>query len=111
MSFRDTDAIDIVVDSPERENGVDLLIVESPGDSSDETERYQLLIEKLQTYVKYVTSQDFSQSFPETQPSNVVIRVYYATPPNAQMADIMDIELDHINRISVVYQDVNEIPE
>jgi len=111
MSFRDTDAIDIVVDAPDRENGVDLLIVESPGDSNDEAERYQLLVGKLQTYVSYVLSQDFLESFPNTNPSDVAIRVYCATPPNDQMVEIVDIELDAKNRIAVFYQDMDEIPE
>ena len=111
MSFRDTGAIDIVVDSPDRENGVDLLIVESPADSNDESERYYLLVEKLQTYASYILSEDFSENFPQTDPSNVLIRVYYTTPPNDQMAEITDIGLDEDTRVAVVYQDVDEIPE
>lgn len=109
MAFRDTEAIDIVADSPERENGVDLLIVETPGDNLNEEERYQLLIQKLNTYVNYVMSQDFAQNFPHTQASNVMIKVFYTSPPNDQMVQITEVGSEI--PIPVEFQDFNEIPE
>ena len=113
MSFRDVETIDIIVDTPDRENGVDLVIVESPGDNNDEAERYQLLLQKLQTYVDYVMGQEFAERFPQTQPSDIVIRVFYTTTPNEEMAELVEVSLDDegINSIPVVYQNFDEIPE
>src|ERR1041385_2080408 len=111
MSFRDTETIDIIVDTSDRENGVDLVIVETPDDNSSEAERYHLLLQKPQTYVDYVMSLEFSERFPDTHPANVVIRVFYTTPPNDEMAEIVEVGPEDDWRIPVIYQDFDEIPE
>ncbi len=105
MALRNSEIVDIVVKSPERENGIDLIIVETPGECESEVERFQLLLQKLRAYVGYAISPDFLHDHPQTKISDVVIRVFYSTPPNAQMAEIINVgpKGDRVNRITVVY--------
>jgi len=108
MSLENTQSIDIIVHAlDKRPNGVDLLIIDS-GDIADELRRYNLFIEKIGVYVNYVMSGEFKVEFPNTSPTNVVIRTFCRTPPNDAMQQVHAIYPtgDRINRIPVVFRDL-----
>jgi hypothetical protein len=107
-SFGDTKTVDIVALSASRENGVDLFIVEKAA-NKDEDDRALQLFEKMNTYVGYVMGDDFAREHPKTKPSNVLIRVLYATPPNAQMKLFKNLKPkgDRVNRIPVTFEEYN----
>jgi hypothetical protein len=110
MALQSVDTIDIVANSLEDiPNGLELYIVDSGG-TKNEIERYTLLTDKLSTYVYYITSDDFKNKNPNTQTSNVVIRVLCQHPPNEAMLEITAVmpHGDSANRVQVVYENLEE---
>ena len=105
-SFGDATTVDRVALSASREDGIDLFIVEKAENKNQDARALQLF-EKLNTYVGYVMSDDFAREHPKTKPSNVLIRVLYATPPNARMKLFTNVRPkgDRVNRIQVTFED------
>jgi hypothetical protein len=90
MSLRDTDQIDVIVDSPHTD-GFDLLIVES-GDIDDPIERYVLMVEKLSNYAQYVLGGQLFEHSPEAEGKTIRFCVISTTEPNEAMRKVDTIK-------------------
>jgi len=86
MSLRNTDTIDIVVQSPHVE-GYDLIAYD-PGDVDDPVERYTLMIDKLTNYARFVQSGQFYEQNPQARGHVVRLCVVSHTAPNEAMRRI-----------------------
>jgi hypothetical protein len=85
--FGDPELVDIVVRSPERENGVDLLLLERPGEWSD-ADRADSLARKLDGYQSFVFRGQVARHVPGASAADVRIRVLLLRPLTAEMAEI-----------------------
>ena len=65
MGLTDKDKIDFIVKRPGA-NAFDLIAYDD-GTESDEIRRYNLVIEKLGTYLAYVTSGKFEAAYPQAR--------------------------------------------
>lgn len=89
MSLEDTTKIDIVMKPP---NGRGLyLIVFDAGEISDELRRYQLIVEKLMTYVEFVASGQYREQSPDVAREDITACVVCRTPPNDVMKQIVSV--------------------
>ena len=86
MSLRNTDTIDIVIQSPYIE-GYDLIAYDS-GDVDDPVDRYTLLIDKLTNYAQFVQSGRFYEESPQARGKPIRFCVVSHTPPNEAMRRI-----------------------
>lgn len=110
MALEDTDTLDMALKALDgRENGIDLLLFDH-AKTTDEIERYNLLMQKLATYVAYFVDDKFRRNHPDTKPEDVLIRVLCKTPPNSAMQAVQAVTPrgDRINRIAVVFENLDE---
>jgi hypothetical protein len=67
------------------------LVIFDAGDVTDELRRYQLLVEKLITYVDYVATGQYREQAPDLAREDISIRVVCTTPPNDVMRQIVSV--------------------
>ena len=89
MGLKDTDTIDIAM-KPPGGHGLYLVIFDS-GEISDQLRRYQLVTEKLMSYVEYVASGQYREWAPDVAREHVTVCVVCKTPPNDVMKQIVSI--------------------
>jgi hypothetical protein len=106
--FGDPEAVDIVVRSPDRENGVDLLLLERPGQWSD-AERADSLGRKLDAYQSFVFRGKVARHVPGARPADVRIRVLLLHPLTTEMAEIDSAGPEGV--AAVVFEDQNAYRE
>jgi len=87
LPFGDPESVDIIVLSTERENGVDLLLLERPGEWSN-ADRADSLAQKLDNYQSFVFRGGVARKVPGTRPADVLIRVLLLGPLTAEMSAI-----------------------
>jgi hypothetical protein len=110
MALQDVDVVDIVAKSLENiPNGLELYIVDNHH-TNNEIERYKLLTDKLGAYVHFIASDEFKIKNPNTQASDVVIRVLCQSPPNEAMLEIISVmpHGDNTNRVQVIFENLEE---
>ncbi|MES4792960.1 MAG: hypothetical protein C4321_08205 [Chloroflexota bacterium] len=84
MALKNTNTVDVVAPPLDgRPRGLDLIVVDSAA-VTDELERYCLLVEKLGSYVGYVTDAEFTSIHPGIRSADVIIRVLCKTHPKRQ---------------------------
>lgn len=89
MGLKDTSTIDIAM-KPPGGHGLYLVVFDS-GDISDELRRYQLVAEKLMSYVEYVASGQYQEQAPDVAREDVTVCVVCKTSPNDVMKQIVSI--------------------
>src|SRR6266516_4029479 len=89
MSLEDTTKIDIVM-YPQTASCLRLLVFDA-GEISDELRRYQLVLEKLMTYVDYVASGQYREQSPDVAREDITACVVCRTPPNDVMKQIVSV--------------------
>lgn len=89
MSLEDTTTIDIVVKPPSGQ-GLDLVLCDG-GEVEDELRRYQLIVEKLISYVEFVATGQHLSNAPEVRTEDISIRVICKNPPNDAMKQIVSV--------------------
>ena len=89
MSLQDTTTIDIAMKPPSG-RGLDLVVFDS-GEIADELRRYQLVLDKLMTYVEYVASGQYREQAADVAREDITIRVICKTPPNDVMKQIVSV--------------------
>ena len=90
MALTDTTVIDIIMKSPHFE-GYDLLLYDD-GTITDETQRFNLLLDKLQTYLSYVHSGAFQRDNPDSKGLPVRCCIVCKCPPNPAILRIQAIK-------------------
>jgi hypothetical protein len=90
MGLAEKDKIDLIVKRP----GVDAfdLIAFDDGTEADEIHRYNLVIEKLCTYLSYVRSGQFEEGYPQAKAKAVRCVVICLRPPNDAMKQLEAIK-------------------
>jgi hypothetical protein len=86
MSLQTTDTIDVIVKSPHID-GYDLIAVDA-GEITDQIERYNLMIDKLTTYMNYVTSDEFFSEYPDAAEKGIRLCVLCTEEPNEAMKNV-----------------------
>jgi hypothetical protein len=104
LPFGDPESVDIMVRSTERENGVDLLLLERPGEWSN-ADRADSLAQKLDYYQSFVFRGEVARQVPGAQPADVLIRVLLFGPQTAEMSAIDSAGPEGI--AAVVFEDQN----
>ena len=92
-------------------NGYGLaLIIFDSGEITDESRRYQLVLEKLMTCVDYVASGQYREQAPTVEQKDVKIHIVCRTRPNANMERIayMASRQPPIVRVPVVIESEQE---
>jgi hypothetical protein len=110
MALSNTDTVDLVTKPlPGDACKVVLFVVDSE-EPTDELQRYQLLIEKLTSYLNHAMSEQFLAEHPGVTPPDILIRVLCKAPPNQAMLNIQQIGAkgDPASRIPVVFEDYTE---
>ena len=90
MSLAEKDKIDLIIKRPNVE-AFDLIAFDD-GSETDEIRRYNLMIEKLGTYLTYVRSGEFERSYPQAQGRDVRFVVSCFRPPNEAMQTIQALK-------------------
>src|SRR6266576_5383707 len=89
MALEDTSTVDMVVKTPDGRRL--FLVIFDAGDVNDELRRYQLLVEKLMTYVDYVAVGQYREQAPDLAQQDISVRVVCMTPPNDAMKQIVSV--------------------
>jgi hypothetical protein len=85
MSLEELDRIDIVTKT---NDGRLNLVITDAGITTDPGDRFAKLIEKLKTYISYITDQSFKGEYPHVSLADINILVMCKTPPTEQMLQI-----------------------
>jgi hypothetical protein len=107
LGLKDTNSVDIVTNALPGDDCKLVLFAVDDGTTTDELERYNLLIAKLTAYVNYVASHDFRSAHPGVGFGDVLVRVLCKTPPNDAMSAVQAIGAkgEVQNRLKVVFAD------
>lgn len=103
MPLEDTEHIDIITRS---EDGKVMLVITDAGITTNPDERFNMLIEKLKTYVAYVMSEDFKKEYSGLTLNDINILIMCKIPPTEQMRQITKVtpKGEPEKAISVIFQ-------
>jgi hypothetical protein len=89
MGLEKPEAIDVVIKT--QDGGGELIIYDS-GNISNESERYELLMQKLMNYAEYVASGQYKEQLVGIEQNQIAIRIVCTTPPSESMKQVEAIK-------------------
>ncbi len=103
MALEDTDSIDIIYRSQE---GKPVLVIADAGVTVSPEKRFELLLDKLKSYVNAIMIGSLRKDFPAAEPRDYTIEYLYQNEPTEQMRLVTHVTPhgDRKNMISVVFR-------
>jgi hypothetical protein len=77
------------------------LVITDSGVTRDPEKRFELLLAKLTTYLRYVFSPGFAEEHPQLRPESVDIVVICALPPTERMKGITEVRHPQHREVAV----------
>jgi hypothetical protein len=108
MALTDPGEVDLIVNNP-RTGGYDLIVFDD-GSVNEEVQRYNMVLDKLTTYLTFVSSGQFLDAYPDARGRLVRCCVVCVRPPNEAMSRLEGINdrKDPAVRLPVVVLTQNE---